>query len=76
MIIVADQIERVSCRSRLKDQKSEVVDQDQKSKVGSWMGQIEKGVKDGGGFDGGSNCKREREDNGDERGQRGERHLR
>ena len=46
MIIVANQIERVSCRSRLKDQKS---------KIRSWMGQIEKRVEDGGGFDGGSN---------------------
>ena len=49
----------MSCRSRLKDQKS---------KIRSWMGQIEKRVEDGGGFDGGSNCEREREDNGDERG--------
>ena len=45
----------MSCRSRLKDQKSEVADQDQKSKIRSWMGQIEKRVEDDGGFDGGSN---------------------
>ena len=55
MIIVIDQIKRVSCQSRLKDQKSEVADQDRKSKVGSWICQIEKGVDDGGGFDGESN---------------------
>lgn len=52
---------------------------DQKREVGSWPGQIEKGVKDDGGFDGGSNCvcEREREhDDNNERELQGKRRLR